>query len=85
MRDSVDVLDDLCGEAEGLRSSALIRSTIGIPKASVLPEPVGDLASTSRPARTSVITSFWIANGRVIPSRARESITARETPSPAKD
>ena len=33
-------------------------SMIGKPKASVLPDPVGDLASTSRPASTSAITSF---------------------------
>ena len=37
--------------AAGRRASGAIRSTIGAPKASVLPEPVGDLASTSRPAK----------------------------------
>ena len=56
--------------AAGRRPSAAIRSTIGMPKASVLPEPVGDLASTSRPASTSPMTERWIANGSVIPSLA---------------
>ena len=41
------------------------------PKASVLPEPVGDLARTSRPASTSGRTSDWIANGSVMSRRAR--------------
>ena len=40
-----------------------MRSMIGTPKASVLPEPVGDLASTSRPASTSAMTSAWMAKG----------------------
>ena len=42
-----------------------MRSTIGTPKASVLPEPVGDLASTSRPASTSAMTSSWMGKGAV--------------------
>ena len=33
-----------------------MRSTIGTPKASVLPDPVGDCASTSWPASTSGMT-----------------------------
>ena len=71
--------------AAGRGSSAAIRSTSGIPKASVLPEPVGDFASTSRPARTSPMTSRWIANGCVIPCAESEPRTARETPRSAKD
>ena len=44
--------------AAGRGPSLGVRSTIGMPKASVLPEPVGDLTSTSRPARTSAITAL---------------------------
>ena len=44
-----------------------MRSASGTANASVLPDPVGDLASTSRPASTSPITSRWIANGRSMP------------------
>src|SRR5829696_1098197 len=62
-----------------------MRSASGTPKASVLPEPVGDWASTSRPARTSAMTSFWIAKGSRSPRRARAVHTAPETPRSAKD
>ena len=57
--------------AAGRGSLARIRSTIGIPNASVLPDPVGDFAITSRPAIASPITDRWIANGRVIPARGK--------------
>jgi hypothetical protein len=43
--------------AEGRRSSVTVRSTIGRAKASVFPDPVGDLASTSSPASASGSTS----------------------------
>ena len=43
--------------AAGRRASALIRSTIGTPKASVLPDPVGDWTNTSLPSRMSAIAS----------------------------
>ena len=49
------------------------RSTIGIAKASVLPEPVGDFASTSRPASASGRTSAWIRKGAWM-SRSRKSL-----------
>ena len=71
--------------AVGRRSSAAMRSTNGIPKASVLPEPVGDLAITSRPAIASPMTARWIAKGSVIPAVEREPTTARETPRSAND
>ena len=45
-----------------------MRSTIGIANARVLPDPVGDFASTSRPASASGRTKDWIVNG---PDRAR--------------
>ena len=58
MGDLPRLLDDLLRRARasgartragGRASVASMRSTSGTPKASVLPEPVGDLASTSRP------------------------------------
>ena len=54
-------------------------------KANVLPEPVGDFASTSRPARTSPITFVWMANGASKPRSASAFWTARDTPRSAKD
>src|SRR5438046_5786806 len=62
-----------------------MRSMIGTMNASVLPDPVGDLASTSRPARTSATTRLWIANGSVMPSASSAPQTARDTPRSAKD
>ena len=49
--------------ADGRASVAVVRSTIGSANASVLPEPVGDFASTSSPASASGRTSAWIGNG----------------------
>ena len=71
--------------AAGRRLLAAIRSAIGTPKARVLPDPVGDLASTSRPASTSPMTERWIANGSVIPSLESAFTTALDTPRSAKD
>src|ERR1700756_2969939 len=71
--------------AAGRGSLAPMRSTTGIPKASVLPEPVGDFAITSRPAIASPITARWISNGSVIPAADNERVTALETPRPAKE
>ena len=51
----------------GAGSEGLIISTSGTAKASVLPDPVGDLTSTSRPARTSGTTRRWTGNGAVMP------------------
>ena len=62
-----------------------MRSTSGIPNASVLPDPVGDFAITSRPAIASRITARWIANGWVIPAWDKEPMTVRETPRSAND
>src|SRR3712207_2393061 len=62
-----------------------MRSSIGTPKASVLPEPVGELATTSRPSSTSAVTRDWMANGAVIPRSESARTTARETPRSAKD
>ena len=62
-----------------------MRSIIGIPNASVLPEPVGDAARTSMPARASGKTSAWMANGDRMPSRASDSTTGALTPSAVND
>ena len=70
----LQLVDDLRGElagrdeherAAGCPSAPAVRSIIGIPNASVLPEPVGDAARTSTPASASGRTSAWIANGEV--------------------
>ena len=79
----VELVDDLAGELAGRGRarapagrgpSASRRSTIGTPKASVLPEPVGDLVSTSRPASTSATTSCWTAKGSSMPRADRASV-----------
>ena len=62
-----------------------MRWTIGTAKASVLPEPVGDLASTSRPARAEGMTRAWIWKGLMM-SRALSALTTSAlAPSAAKD
>jgi hypothetical protein len=71
--------------ADGRRSVASTRSTMGTPKASVLPDPVGDRARTSRPASTSATTSCWMAKGVSMPRAASALTTARDTPRSAKD
>src|SRR5690349_10480658 len=71
--------------AEGRGSLVVVRSTIGTANASVLPEPVGDLVSTSRPARASGRTSSWIRNGWWIERAASASTTGRDAPSSRKD
>src|SRR5918995_1060856 len=57
-----------------------IRSASGTPKASVLPEPVGDLTRTSWPSRTSGTTMDWTANGVSNPRLARAPATGADTP-----
>src|SRR3954447_19233973 len=59
-------------------------STIGTANASVLPDPVGDLTSTSRPWRTSGMTISCTGKGSWIPPSARASTTALDAPRPAK-
>src|SRR5204862_4795331 len=56
-------------------------STIGRPKAMVLPDPVGAFASTSRPARASGRTRAWIRKGSTMPRAASVCSTAALTPS----
>ena len=62
-----------------------MRSISGIPNASVLPEPVGEAARTSTPARASGKTSAWMANGDRTPRRESASTTGALTPSAVND
>src|ERR671919_1935058 len=71
--------------ALGRLSAVVVRSTIGIAKASVLPEPVGDFASTSRPASASGRTRDWMVNGSRMERAASASATGADTPSSRKD
>src|SRR4051812_36824629 len=52
------------------RTSAPSRLSSGRPKASVLPEPVAALPSTSRPASAAGSAEAWVANGVPMPARA---------------
>ena len=63
------------------RRRAATRSTSGMPKASVLPEPVGDFARMSRPASASGRTRDWMRNGSTMPRAASACSTAALTPS----
>src|SRR4029079_902215 len=58
---------------------------MGSAKASVLPEPVGDFASTSTPASASGRTSAWMRKGWVKPRVSSAEATASDTPSSRKD
>ena len=62
-----------------------MRSAIGMPKASVLPEPVGDWASTSWPASTSRDHELLDGEGGVDAAPARAATTGLDTPRSAKD
>ena len=70
---------------DGRASEPSSRSTIGTAKASVLPEPVGDFASTSRPARASGRTRPWIRNGAWMSRSASACAMRADTPSSRKD
>src|ERR1044072_8757530 len=71
--------------AEILRTFGSSTSMIGAAKAIVLPEPVGLLARTSTPSRTSSMTSAWMAKGLVMPRSASAPTTGCDRPSSAKD
>ena len=62
-----------------------IRSTSGTPKASVLPEPVGDWTSRSWPASASRMTISWTGNGSMIERARSASTTDSEVPRSAKE
>src|SRR5580765_830574 len=70
--------------AAGVGPSTSSRSTIGMANASVLPEPVGLLASTSPPRSASGIAIAWISNGVSMPRAISTLHTASETPSARK-
>ena len=61
------------------------RSIAATPKAMVLPEPVGALATTSLPARESGIAASWIGNGAAMPRSVNLATRAGSTPKSAKD
>ena len=69
----------------GTLASRLMRSAIGIAKASVLPLPVGDLARTSRPASASGRTSSWMGKGSEMPRCASAAQTCSDAPRARKD
>ena len=64
--------------------AASTRSIAGMQNAAVLPEPVSDCPTTSRPAIISGIAAAWIGAASVNPSRATASSTPGERPSAAK-
>ena len=59
--------------AGGAAAPGSMRSTSGIPNASVLPEPVGDSTSTSWPASTSGTTSLLHGERRLDAARAQRA------------
>src|SRR5690348_14703574 len=54
-----------------------------MPKARVLPDPVGDLARTSRPASASGTTMVWMGKGDSMPRAASAAVTGADAPRPA--
>ena len=91
--DRVELVDDLAGQLAGRRQDqggealapGSIRSTSGMPKASVLPDPVGDWTSRSWPASASRMTSCWTGKGWVMSRSASARTTALEMPRSAND
>src|SRR6186713_2836827 len=61
-----------------------MRASSGRPKAMVLPEPVGALPHTSRPARPSGTVTAWTGKGSVMPSSSRRAHRCAGTPRAAK-
>ena len=68
----------------GVRRFAASPAMRGMPKASVLPEPVWLLARMSRPARASGRLRAWMAKGLVKPRRASPVTSAAGRPYPPK-
>src|ERR1700737_3700203 len=56
------------------------RDTRGIPKARVLPEPVGARPQRSRPARPTGMVAVWMGKGTVMPRRVSRSAMSAGTP-----
>lgn len=64
-----------------LGAARRVRSIVGSPKASVLPEPVGALPQISRPSSAGPMVSVWMGNGVVMPDALRAPATSWERPS----
>src|SRR3954464_11743650 len=71
--------------AAGWPGAPAVRPTSGKAKASVLPEPGGEPARTSTPARASGKTRVCTANGAVMPRRDSAWTIGALTPSAAND
>ncbi len=67
-----------------LGDDRVTRLTMGMPKAMVLPDPVGALPHRSLPARASGMVATWMGNGSSIPRSARVRAIASGTPREAK-
>ena len=73
------------GRGAGGARPCSTRATSGMPKARVLPEPVGARPQTSRPARASGSVAAWMGKGSVMPRPARRSTSSAGTPRSAKE
>src|ERR1019366_10016651 len=60
-------------------------ATMGMPKASVLPEPVGALPQMSRPASAAGMVAVWIGSGLVMPNFCSRALMSAETPRSVKE
>ncbi len=60
-------------------------AAIGMPKASVLPEPVGALPQMSRPANAAGMVAVWMGSGLVMPNFCRRALISAETPRSVKE
>ncbi len=91
--DGLELVDDLARqlagrrehEAGGTGAPGSMRSTSGMPKARVLPEPVGDWTSRSWPASASRMTICWTGKGWVMSRAASAPTTGLEMPRSAND
>ena len=72
------------GRPGSVDRAAMVRWRSGMPKASVLPEPVLALPHTSRPASASATVMAWMAKVVVIPWAARAFTREGSTPREAK-
>jgi hypothetical protein len=60
-------------------------ATIGMPKASVLPEPVGALPQMSLPASAAGMVADWMGSGLVMPNFSKRALMSAETPRSEKE
>ena len=72
--------------ARGRRGrDCVMLATIGMPKASVLPDPVGALPQISRPARAAGMVAVWMGSGLVMPSFSKRALMSADTPRSEKE